>query len=253
MARHDQPPNSPKPADGWTAPDGSAPGYRGTRRRSPFAPMAAAVTAALLTRGRRVRGTLVFGAICVVLLAVIAAIIVGAPKKSTNAAEVTTGTAPVAPAAKAHSVTALAPGSATPSASAPTSQVTASRTPTVTPSASLEPTPTPTPTPTPSPTPRPTPKPPVPTTCAATVSDPTPHHNEVVNVIVQTAPGAHVTVTAHYRTERTTHHTVADAAGQADVPFDVLDAIYGFNVRVVVVASGAGGTVDCSTSYTPTP
>jgi len=75
----------------------------------------------------------------------------------------------------------------------------------------------------------------------------------VVNVIVQTAPGAHVTVTAHYHTERTTHHGVADASGEASVPFDVLNAIYGFNVRVTVVASGAGGTLDCATSYTPAP
>jgi len=85
------------------------------------------------------------------------------------------------------------------------------------------------------------------------VSDATPHHNETVNVIVQTAPGADVTVTAHYHTERTTHRGVADSTGQAEVPFDVLNAIYGFNVRITVVASGAGGTLDCSTSYTPTP
>jgi hypothetical protein len=70
---------------------------------------------------------------------------------------------------------------------------------------------------------------------------------------VRTAPGAHVSVTAHYHTERTTHHAVADATGEAAVPFDVLNAIYGFNVRVTVVASGAGGTLDCATSYTPTP
>jgi hypothetical protein len=75
----------------------------------------------------------------------------------------------------------------------------------------------------------------------------------VINVIVQTAPGAHVTVTAHYRTERTTHHASGASSGEADVPFDVLNAIYGFNVRVVVVASGAGGTADCSTSFTPAP
>jgi len=93
----------------------------------------------------------------------------------------------------------------------------------------------------------------VPTTCAASVSDATPHHNEVVDVIVATAPGAHVSVTAHYHTERTTHHGIADATGTASVPFDVLNAIYGFNVRVTVVASGAGGTLDCATSYTPTP
>jgi hypothetical protein len=85
------------------------------------------------------------------------------------------------------------------------------------------------------------------------VSDSTPHHDETINVIVQTAPGVHVTVTAHYSTERTTHHGVADSTGQANVPFDVLNANYGFTVRAVVVASGAGGTADCLTTYTPTP
>jgi hypothetical protein len=75
----------------------------------------------------------------------------------------------------------------------------------------------------------------------------------VIDIIVQTAPGAHVTVTAHYHTERTTHHASADSSGEADVAFDVLNAIYGFNVRVSVEASGAGGTADCSTSFTPAP
>src|SRR5450755_2025397 len=62
--------------------------YHGARRKPSFGAMtgavSGAVSAALLTRGRRVRSTLVFGAVCIVLLAVIAVIVVGVPKKSTN-------------------------------------------------------------------------------------------------------------------------------------------------------------------------
>jgi hypothetical protein len=244
MAGYNDPPNWPKPK-----------GYRGVRRRSPFAAMTGAVSAALLARGHRVRSTLVFGAICIVLLAVIAAIIVGVPKKSTTVGKVTAG------ALKASLTPTVAPpASATPPASREPSPAVspllagaaAAAISTATPSPSPTPTPTPTPTATPTPTLTPTP-PPAPTTCAASVSDATPTHDEMINVVVQTAPGAHVTVTAHYRTERTTHHASADSSGGADVPFDVLNAIYGFNVRVVVVASGAGGTADCSTSFTPAP
>jgi hypothetical protein len=241
MALYNHPSNSPK-------------GYRGAHRKSPFAAVTGAVTAALMARGHRVRSTLVFGAICIVLLAVIAAIIVGVPKKSTTVGKVTAG---AVPARLTPTVTpfasATAPASPEPSATVtPFLAGAASGISTATPSPS--PTQTPTPMPTPTPTPTPTPKsPPVATTCAASVSDATPPHDEAINVIVQTAPGAHVTVTAHYRTERTTHHASAASSGEADVPFDVLNAVYGFNVRVVVVASDAGGTADCSTSFTPAP
>ena len=87
--------------------------------------------------------------------------------------------------------------------------------------------------------------------CTASVSNESPHHNQTIVVLVQTAAGAQVTVTAHYKTKDTVHTATASGAGQAGVPFDISMATYGFTVSVDVHTSVGGQSAACSTSFTP--
>jgi hypothetical protein len=101
----------------------------------------------------------------------------------------------------------------------------------------------------------PTPPPPAPTTaalsCAASVSNTNPQHEQTVDVLVQTAADAQLTVTAHYKSKDTVHAGTANGSGHADVPFDIATASYGFTVDVDVAVSAGGRTTTCSTSFTP--
>jgi hypothetical protein len=83
------------------------------------------------------------------------------------------------------------------------------------------------------------------------MSNASPHHNQTIDVMVQTSAGAQVTVTAHYKSKLTVHAATADGAGDADVPFDISTATYGFTVSVDVDASLGGQSTTCSTSFTP--
>jgi hypothetical protein len=68
---------------------------------------------------------------------------------------------------------------------------------------------------------------------------------------VQTAAGAQVTVTAHYKSKDTVKAAAADSTGHAIVPFDISTATYGFTVSVEVDASLGDQSASCSTSFTP--
>ena len=83
------------------------------------------------------------------------------------------------------------------------------------------------------------------------MSNATPHHNQTIDVLVQTAAGAQVTVTAHYKSKDTVHTSTASGTGHAAVPFDISTATYGFTVLVDVDASVGDQSATCSTSFTP--
>jgi hypothetical protein len=67
---------------------------------------------------------------------------------------------------------------------------------------------------------------------------------------VQTTAGAHVIVTAHYKSKDTVKATAADGNGHAIVPLDLSNATYGFTVSVDVDAAVGGQSAACSTSFT---
>jgi hypothetical protein len=88
--------------------------------------------------------------------------------------------------------------------------------------------------------------------CTATVSNASPQHNKTVEVIVRTAAGAQLTVTAAYKSKNTAHTGSAAASGDGDVPFDIASVSYGFTVHVTVDVSARGKTAECARSFTPT-
>ena len=88
-------------------------------------------------------------------------------------------------------------------------------------------------------------------TCAASVSNASPAQNSTTSVLVTTAAGASLTVTAHYKSKDTTHSATADGAGHASVPFDISRASIGYTVVVDVSVSANGHTGSCSTAFTP--
>jgi hypothetical protein len=83
------------------------------------------------------------------------------------------------------------------------------------------------------------------------VSNSAPHHNQTVDILVTTGPGAQLTVTAHYKTKNTVKTGTADASGHGSVAFDISTATYGYTVNVGVTAVAGGRTASCSTSFTP--
>lgn len=109
--------------------------------------------------------------------------------------------------------------------------------------------------PKPSSTPSPVPAKPTPTAaalaCTASVSNASPHHNQPIDVLVQTTADAQVTVTAHYKSKDTVKATAADGTGHAVVPLDTSTAPYGVTVSVDVDAAVGGHNAACSTSFTP--
>lgn len=109
--------------------------------------------------------------------------------------------------------------------------------------------------PKPSPTPPPVPTKPAPTiaalACTASVSDASAHHNQTIDVLVQTAANAQVTVTAHYKSKDMVKAVAADGTGHAIVPFDISTATYGVAVSVDIDAAVGGQNAACATSFTP--
>lgn len=88
-------------------------------------------------------------------------------------------------------------------------------------------------------------------TCTASMSNPTPTDYSTDDVNVDTAAGATVSATAHYKTTATTHTGTADGSGRASIAFDIGGATKGYTVQVDVTVSGGGRTGSCSTSFTP--
>ena len=88
-------------------------------------------------------------------------------------------------------------------------------------------------------------------TCTASMSNPTPSDNSTDDVNVQTAAGAAVSATAHYKTTVTTHTGTADSSGKASIAFNIGGATKGYPVQVDVTVSEGGTTASCSTSFTP--
>ena len=125
--------------------------------------------------------------------------------------------------------------------------------------ASAVPTTTPAPTPTTAPTrvtsppvpttpPAPTPPPPPASSCAASMSNPTPGDggNETVN-ITSNVPSTAGTINVHYKTTTHPFSFQTDASGNAQFTFDTGHPTVGFTVEVDVTV----GAASCSTSFTP--
>ena len=88
--------------------------------------------------------------------------------------------------------------------------------------------------------------------CSASMSDSTPSDNSTTDVIVDTAAGASVTTTAHYKSTNTTHTATANGNGVATVAYEIGRATPGYKVVVDVSVSAGAATASCSTSFTPT-
>jgi hypothetical protein len=95
--------------------------------------------------------------------------------------------------------------------------------------------------------------PPVPLTrCTVSVSNPSPPKGLTAEkATVQTAPGAHVSLTALYVPRLIRHGGLADSGGR--ITFDLFSnhAQGGFTVQVTATASLRGVQKNCSTSFTP--
>jgi hypothetical protein len=88
-------------------------------------------------------------------------------------------------------------------------------------------------------------------TCTASMSNPNPAQYSTTDVIVQTAPGAGVTATAHYKTTNTTHTGSAASNGIATIAFSISRATLGYAVEVDVTVTRNATARSCSTSFTP--
>jgi hypothetical protein len=96
--------------------------------------------------------------------------------------------------------------------------------------------------------------PPVPlTACTVSVSNPSPPRGLTAEkVTVQTAPGAHVSLTALYNVPRIIRHgALADSGGRITFDLSSNHAQGGFTVVVTATASLRGVQKSCSTSFTP--
>lgn len=87
--------------------------------------------------------------------------------------------------------------------------------------------------------------------CSASMSNPSPAQNSTTDVLITTAPGASLTVTAHYKSKDATHTATADGTGHASVPFDISRAAIDYTVEVDISASANGRTATCSAAFTP--
>jgi hypothetical protein len=88
-------------------------------------------------------------------------------------------------------------------------------------------------------------------TCKASMSDPSPPQYSTTEVIVQTADGASVTATAHYKSTNTTNTGTASSNGVASIAFSISRATIGYPVEVDVTVTRNGASRSCSTSFTP--
>jgi hypothetical protein len=98
--------------------------------------------------------------------------------------------------------------------------------------------------------PPPPPPPPATISCTASMSNSSPADYSTTDVLVQTANGATVTTTAHYKTTDTTHSATA-SGGIADIPYRISDATAGYPVQVDVTVSSGTASGSCDTSFTP--
>lgn len=87
-----------------------------------------------------------------------------------------------------------------------------------------------------------------PTSCLASVQEPSPAAGDREVVFVQTAAGATVESTQHYPGGAETYDDTADSAGAASVPFTVPDGLSGQRIAVTVRTTYGQS---CSTSFTP--
>lgn len=87
--------------------------------------------------------------------------------------------------------------------------------------------------------------------CAVLMSNTQPEENHTTEVLVNTAAGASVTATAHFKTATTTHTHKAAATGHTDIPFEVTKGTIGFKVQVDITINANGQSKSCGTSFTP--
>ena len=99
-----------------------------------------------------------------------------------------------------------------------------------------------------SPTPTPAP---APLTCTATVTRRHPADGSKVGLSVSTAPGARITVVAHFPAGNRKKKARADSTGMRTFWFQVGSATPGYRVRVDVRVSAHGRKRACRTSFTP--
>ena len=88
-------------------------------------------------------------------------------------------------------------------------------------------------------------------TCTASMSKSAPSDYSTDYVIVQTAGGASVSATAHYKTTDTTRTGTADSSGKDSLAFQISGATKVYTVQVDVTVSSGGASGSCSTSFTP--
>jgi hypothetical protein len=87
--------------------------------------------------------------------------------------------------------------------------------------------------------------------CTATVTKWHPADGTSVGVRVRTAPGAQISVTAHYRTASRGKSARANAAGRHTFRYRISDATPRYRVKVDVLVSQAGQNGSCATWFTP--
>jgi hypothetical protein len=88
-------------------------------------------------------------------------------------------------------------------------------------------------------------------TCHVLLTNTQPEPNRTTDVIVQTAGGATVTATAHFKAGPSTQTDKAPATGHADLTFSVGNAPLGFTVQVDVTVAAHGQSNTCGSSFTP--
>jgi hypothetical protein len=88
-------------------------------------------------------------------------------------------------------------------------------------------------------------------TCAALMSNTQPEPNHTTDLLVQTAAGATVTATAHFKAGPSAQTDKAPATGHADLTFAVGNAPLGFMVVVDITVAAHGLSKSCGTSFTP--
>jgi hypothetical protein len=88
-------------------------------------------------------------------------------------------------------------------------------------------------------------------TCDALMSNTQPEPNRTTDLIVQTAAGATVTATAHFKAGPSTQTDKAPSTGHADLTFAVGNTPLGFTVVVDITVAAHGLSKSCGTSFTP--
>jgi hypothetical protein len=87
--------------------------------------------------------------------------------------------------------------------------------------------------------------------CAVLMSNTQPEPGHTTDVLVDTAAGASVTATAHFKTTTASHTGTATATGHTDMPFEVAKDTVGFKVQVDITIKAHGQSRSCATTFTP--